>query len=122
MAFTRLLYALRPWYSSRPKQLGGAQFAPVADPVAVSRAYALKTLLDAAGTSDEPPPAAPLWVQDHVPWLARLWGDGLKKPRRLTVNQDVLEWSRTDPPGLLAAARHIAAKRPLEQDPRRNDW
>ena len=51
MAFTRLLFAMRPWYSSQPRQLGGAQVAAVADPVAVSRAYALKTLLDAPDPS-----------------------------------------------------------------------
>jgi 4-amino-4-deoxy-L-arabinose transferase-like glycosyltransferase len=116
VAFTRLLFALRPWYSSRPSQLDGAQVAAVADPVAVSRAYALKTLLDAGDRSRPPPPAAPLWVRDHVPWMARLWGDGLIKPARLTVNKDILDWSRSDPAGLLAAARQIAAKRPIDKD------
>ncbi len=116
VAFTRLLFVMRPWYSSRPSQLDGVQVAAVADPVAVSRAFALKCLLDAPDLSGPPPPAAPLWVRDHLPWLARLWGDGLIKPKRLTLSQNILEWSRSDPAGLLAAARFIAAKRPVEHD------
>jgi hypothetical protein len=116
VAFTRLLFALRPWYSSRPPQLGGAQVAAVADPVAVSRAYALKTLLDAADTGWPQPPQAPGWVREYVPPLARLWGDGLIKPKRLTVNQQILDWSRTNPAGLLAAARHLAAHRSVQDN------
>jgi 4-amino-4-deoxy-L-arabinose transferase-like glycosyltransferase len=116
VAFTRLLFAMRPWYSSQPRQLGGAQVAAVGDPVAVSRAYALKTLLDAADTSGPAPPAAPLWVRTRVPWLARLWGDGLTRPKRIAVKHDIVEWSRTDPAGLLAAARHIATKQSIEND------
>ncbi len=36
-AFTRLLFAMKPWYESRPRQLQGLRVATVADPVAVSR-------------------------------------------------------------------------------------
>ncbi len=115
MAFTRLLFVMRPWYSSQPRQLDGVQVAAVGDPVAVSRAYALKTLLDAADLSGPAPPAAPLWVRTRVPWLARLWGDGLTRPRRIALNQKILEWSRSDPAGLLAAARRIASKEPIEK-------
>ncbi len=50
------------------------------------------------------------------PLAARFWGDGLKKAHRLTLNQAVLNWSRTDPEGLLAAARKIAASPSIEQD------
>jgi hypothetical protein len=75
-------------------------------------------MLDAADRSPPDPPAAPIWVRDYAPWLGRLWGDGLKKPGRLTLNDAVLAWSRSDPEGLLAAARSIAARRPLEGDPR----
>ncbi len=116
VAFTRVLFALRPWYSNQPRQLGGAQVAAVADPVAVSRAYALKTLLDAPDPTRPPPPAAPRWIRDFVPALARLWGDGLIRLKRLTLNQKILAWSRSDPAGLLAAARQIAAKQSIEQD------
>lgn len=120
-AFTRLLFAMRPWYTSAPRQLDGARVATVADPVAVSRAWALFVLLESGDRSRPPPPASPAWVRRYVPWLARLWGDGLLveydaegRPRRINVhrlatNQAVLEWSRKDPEGLLAAARHLAA-------------
>ena len=46
-AFTRLLFAMKPWYQSCPAQLDGLRIATVADPVAVSRAWALELLLDA---------------------------------------------------------------------------
>jgi 4-amino-4-deoxy-L-arabinose transferase-like glycosyltransferase len=115
-AFTRLLFAMRPWYTSEPAQLGGARVASVADPVAVSRAYALQILLDAPDRRGEEPPAAPRWVREHAPWLARLWGDGLKKASRLAVHPTILDWSHTDPEGLLAAAKCIAAKEPLERN------
>jgi len=116
-AFTRLLFAMRPWLASQPRQLGGAQVAAVADPVAVSRAWALQLLLDAPDLNKHDPPAAPLWVRTHAPWLARFWGDGLVKAHRLTLNQAVLDWSRSDPDRLLAAARTIAANESIEQDP-----
>ena len=45
--FTRLLFAMKPWYASRPRQVDGLRIATVADPVAVSRAWALQLLLDA---------------------------------------------------------------------------
>ena len=50
------------------------------------------------------------------PWLGRFWGDGLIKANPLAVNQAVIDWSRSDPEGLLAAARYIAAKKPLAKD------
>jgi 4-amino-4-deoxy-L-arabinose transferase-like glycosyltransferase len=112
-AFTRLLFAMRPWYASEPSQLDGARVATVADPVAVSRAWALFVLLDAADRSRPRPPDAPEWVQQHAPWLGRLWGDGLTKVHRLSLNQPVLEWSESDPEGLLAAARDVASGRPI---------
>ena len=115
-AFTRLLFAMRPWYASEPAQLDGARVATVADPVAVSRAWALQLLLDAADRSGDPPHAAPLWVRENAPLLGRFWGDGLKKARKLTLNRTILEWSRSDPDGLLAAARWIAARKPLSED------
>jgi hypothetical protein len=116
-ALTRLLFAMRPWLASEPWQLGGAQVAAVADPVAVSRAWALQLLLDAPDLSKDHLPAAPAWVSNHVPWLARLWGDGLIKARRLTMNEAVLNWSRSDPRGLLSAARKIAANESIDGDP-----
>jgi hypothetical protein len=111
---------MRPWYTSEPRQLDGARVASVIDPVAVSRAWALQFMLDAADLSEEDPSSAPLWVRDHAPWLARFWGDGLKKSKRLTLNQPILDWSRSDPDGLLAAAQHIASKQPAEENTNAN--
>jgi 4-amino-4-deoxy-L-arabinose transferase-like glycosyltransferase len=127
-AFTRLLFGMRPWYASEPRQLDGARAVTVADPVAVSRAWALFVLLESGDRSRPDPPAAPAWVRRNVPWLRRLWGDGLLadydadgrllriKVHRLAVNERILAWSRSDPEGLLAAARHLAPKGPAAQD------
>jgi 4-amino-4-deoxy-L-arabinose transferase-like glycosyltransferase len=116
-AFSRLLFAMRPWYASEPRQLDGLRVATVADPVAVSRAWALELLLDAADRSRPDPPAAPAWVRAHVPILSRFWGDGLTRVHRLTLNQDILDWARGDPHGLLEAARYLAAHGGPGNDP-----
>ena len=111
--FTRALFAMRPWYTVAPAQLGGARVITVADPVAVSRAWALQVLLVGTDLSGPEPASAPAWVNESVPWLARFWGQsadpesgraGLWKAKRLTLNQGVLDWSRSNPEGLLAAA------------------
>jgi hypothetical protein len=98
-AFSRLLFAMRPWYSREPRQLDGLRVATVADPVAVSRAWALELLLDAP---DPKPKETP-------------------KVNRLTLNQTILDWARTDPHGFLAAAEFVAAHHGAGQDagPRR---
>jgi 4-amino-4-deoxy-L-arabinose transferase-like glycosyltransferase len=116
-AFTRLLFAMKPWYARRPPQLGGLRVATVADPVAVSRAWALTLLLDAG--DDRPPdrPAVPGWVSRYAPWLGRFWGEGLTKVRRLNVNGSVLTWARQEPGSLLAAARVLARDRAPGDDP-----
>jgi Dolichyl-phosphate-mannose-protein mannosyltransferase len=114
--FTRALFAMRPWYTSAPDQLGGSRVASVADPVAVSRAWALQVLLGGTDLSAPEPPAAPAWVNDRFAWLARFWGDGLWKAKKLTLNQAVLDWSRSDPQGLLETARHIASGRPPKEN------
>ncbi len=115
-SFTRLLFAMRPWYSREPSQLGGARVATVSDPLAVSRAWGLFVLLEASDLHRREPPAAPRWVTTYVPWLGRFWGDGLTKDHALAINQRVLDWSRSDPDGLAKAARHLALARPLEDD------
>ncbi len=112
-ALTRLMFAMRPWYASEPRQLGGARVASVIDPIAVSRAWALQVLLDSSGERREEP-LAPEWVRRHAPWAARFWGEGLTRVPPLAVCDEVLEWSRSDPVGLLAAGRHIAANQPVE--------
>lgn len=117
-AFTRLLFALEPrFYACRPPQLGGLRVATVADPVAVSRAYALMLLLD--GGDDRPPerPVVPGWVRRYAPFLGRFWGEGLKTVPRLGINRAVLTWAREDPDGLLAAARLLARRRDTGDDP-----
>jgi hypothetical protein len=116
-AFSRLLFAMRPWYAREPAQVDGLRLATVADPVAVARAWGLEVLLDAADRSRSDPPSAPGWVRAYAPILSRLWGDGLKKVHRLTLNQGVLEWARGDPHGLLEAARYLAAHGGPGNDP-----
>ena len=41
--FTRLLFAMRPWYASEPRGLEEARVLTVNDPVAVSRLGAIRT-------------------------------------------------------------------------------
>jgi hypothetical protein len=113
-AFTRLLFAMRAWYASEPRQLDGARVLSVDDPVAVSRAWGLFLLLDALDRGRHNPPAVPAWVRNHIPWISRVWGDGLEKVPEPALNEPVLAWSRSDPDGLLAAARHIAAGKPIK--------
>jgi hypothetical protein len=113
---TRLMFAMRPWYAREPRQLDGARVASAIDPVTVSRAWALVSLLEAPDRTARERPSAPLWIRQNAPWLARFWGDGLERAGRPTVNQDVLDWSRADPQGLLSAARLVAANRAREDD------
>jgi hypothetical protein len=117
-SFTRLLFAMGPWYASEPRQLGGLRVLSVSDPVAASRAWGLYLLLDTLDRARLDSPAAPAWVGTHVPWLARFWGDGLEKVPPVTINEPVLAWSRSDPEALLAAARFIAAGKPIQADER----
>ncbi len=115
-AFTRLLFAMGPWYASEPRQLSGARVATVNDPVAASRARALAILLDAPDRRRREPRAAPEWVRTLAPWLGHLWGDDLIRSPRPELNQAILDWSRSDPDGLLAAARLVASKRAITSD------
>jgi hypothetical protein len=116
-SFSRLLYAMRPWYALEPRQLEGLRVTSVADPIGVSRAWALDILLNGPDRSKKPPPSAPLWVQKYVPILGRFWGDGLKTSSRLALNQDVLNWARNDPRGLVEAARIVAGRQGASQAP-----
>ncbi len=61
-SFTRLLFAMQPWYSRDPVQLDGARVATVSDPVAVSRAWGLFVMLEAPDLSRRDGPAVPAWV------------------------------------------------------------
>jgi hypothetical protein len=116
-AFSRLLFAMRPWYARQPAQVDGLRLVTVADPAAVSRAWALQVLLDATDRSRPDPPAAPEWVRTYAPILDRFWGDGLKKIHRLTLNQGILDWARSDPHGFLEASRFLAAHKGPGDDP-----
>jgi 4-amino-4-deoxy-L-arabinose transferase-like glycosyltransferase len=110
-AFTRLLFTMKPWYARRPDQLDGLRVATVANPAAVSRAWALSLLTDAG--DDRPPdrPEVPGWVRRFAPFLGRLWGVGITKSARLNVYEPVFAWARDDPSRLRAAARALAASR-----------
>ncbi len=115
--FTRLLFAMRPWYASTPSQLGGLRVATVADPIAVSRAWALSLLADAPGGPRSDEARAPEWVRRSLPILGRFWGEGLQLDAPLDFNRDVLDWARTDPEGLKAAARRLATLGLEDDDP-----
>ncbi len=99
-AFTRLLFAMHPWYERRPGQLDGLRVVSVADPVAVSRALALELLLDAPDPLPKEPP----------------------RVNRLTLNQAVLDWARSDAQGLVAAARQVATARGRRPTRRESAW
>src|SRR5262249_41777640 len=116
-AFSRLLFAMRPWYAREPSQVDGLLLATVADPIAVSRAFALQAILDAPDRSRPDPPAAPAWVQRFVPILGRFWADGLRRIHRLALNQNILDWARNDPTGLREAARYVAAHKQAGDNP-----
>jgi 4-amino-4-deoxy-L-arabinose transferase-like glycosyltransferase len=111
MAFTRLLFAMRPLYERRPKQLDGLRVAAVMGPEAASRALAMQLLTDAPDPTRPEVPKVPAWVRalpKHEAWLGRwFWGEGLTKSRKLTVNEPILAWARTDPDALRSAARSI---------------
>jgi 4-amino-4-deoxy-L-arabinose transferase-like glycosyltransferase len=119
-AFTRLLFAMRPWYASRPAQLGGLRVATVAEPASIARARALQLLVDRAAPGPKPrPPRAPLpdWLRASAPWLGRFWGEGVTQAAPLGVNEALLAWARNDPEGLRAAARLVASGKPLDGHP-----
>jgi 4-amino-4-deoxy-L-arabinose transferase-like glycosyltransferase len=111
-AYSRLLFALRPWYASRPRQLRGLRVITVADPDAAARAWALQLLVDRPVPGPRRKPArAPLppWLHRMVPWLGRFWGEGLTPLPPLGINEPLMAWVHDDPRGLLAAARQVAA-------------
>ncbi len=127
-ALSRLLYTMEPWYASRPRQLDGMRVASVADPTAVSRAWALWLLLDApAPPAPEEPvkQVAPDWVRGLSPTLAeavdglaaRFRGDGLTRIAALTVNEPLFEWAIRDPDALRRAARMVAEHGTNVDDP-----
>jgi len=115
--FTRLLYAMTPWYALRPRQLDGLRVATVADPVTVSRAWALWLLADSDADRPRPRYLAPGWVRRYAPFLGRFWGEGLSQPRLNGLNEPLFSWARSDPDGLLASARRLARHHEPGDDP-----
>jgi hypothetical protein len=117
--YTRLLFQMRPWYASRPCQLDGARVATVADPVAVSRAWALRLLAD--GGPRRPTRDSPLRrkIQRLFPWLALWQFDDRNRVWPSGMNDAVYLWALRDPKGLIAAARTIASGGPFDDDARR---
>lgn len=109
--FSRLLFGMKPWYASTPSQLDGLRVLSVADPVAVSRAWALSLMLDRPVPAALEPPASPGWVREYAPILARFWGDGLEKDGQLKVNDFLINWAKTDPAGLRGAAAELVASK-----------
>ena len=116
-AFTRLLFAMRPRLKLCPPQLDGLRVATVADPEAVSRAWALQLLCDARDLAPPEPLAAPAWVRLYAPFLSRFWGDGASKFRRPSVYEPSFAWARRNPEALRAAARAAARREPAEKNP-----
>jgi 4-amino-4-deoxy-L-arabinose transferase-like glycosyltransferase len=115
--FTRYLFAMEPWYALRPPQLDGLRVATVADPAAVSRAWALWLLTGTPERRAVPAGAAPGWVGQWLPWLGRFWGEGLAVEPPSRPYEPALTWARTDPDGLRAAARALAERGRAGDDP-----
>ncbi|MFO0958729.1 MAG: glycosyltransferase family 39 protein [Isosphaeraceae bacterium] len=109
--FSRLLFAMAPWYERRPRQLGGLRVASVADPAAVSRAYALTLLASAPGPKSAPVRAPlPDEIRSRFPIIARFWGEGLAEPTdRPGVYEPAFQWAVSDPNGLRSAANGLVA-------------
>jgi 4-amino-4-deoxy-L-arabinose transferase-like glycosyltransferase len=108
--FSRLLFAMSPWYSSNPSQLGKLRVTSVAGPVDVSRALALWLLVgEAAGPNVVARGNAPRWAAELSPILARFWGDGLTLAPPLRVHEPSFSWAKEDPDDLRGAAKELAA-------------
>jgi hypothetical protein len=107
LCFTRALFVMKPWYESRPSQLNKARVLAVMDPSAVSRAWAIQLMCDAADRSRPEEPKAPQWVRNTSSTLARFWGDGLDKAPKLAINEPMFQWAKSDPESLRNAAQEI---------------
>ena len=117
-AFTRLLFAMKPWYALRPRQLDGLRVATVADPVAVSRAWALQLLPTARLSTPDgrtPPPGSAMRSVAR-PVLGRR-ADSVP-PRTSTRRSST--GPGPIPPGLRAAARRARRRSRPGERPRRS--
>ncbi|WP_435020558.1 glycosyltransferase family 39 protein [Tundrisphaera sp. TA3] len=115
--FTRLLFAMTPWYRSHPPQVGGLPMATIASPKAVARAWALDLLTQNGPAPVQPVVLAPRFVRD-IPVLgrplSRLWGEGVAEAPPPRVDDAVLDWARSDVEGLRRAARALIDRTPIE--------
>ena len=111
--FSRLLFAMTPLYARTPRQLDGLRVVTLDSPDAVSRAWALDLLTHVSTPSETL--RAPRWVRSSsvLAPFARFWGEGVTMGPTLAVDPTILQWARTDPAGLRAAARLIAARQAI---------
>jgi len=118
---TRLLFMMEPLYSRSPRQLGGLRVVTVDSPETVARAWALDILTRGPAEPRTPPTQAPAWLRSSALLrpLARFWGEGLTPGPPLAVDPSILAWARTDPSGLVDAAKAVAA-RPGVGEPQTN--
>jgi Dolichyl-phosphate-mannose-protein mannosyltransferase len=115
--FTRLLFVMTPWFGETPPQLDGARVVTVADPIAASRAWALRALAESPRDQQTERPIAPVWVHKYAPFLGRFWGEGLIHMPLKSLNNAVFDWARSDPEGLRTAARKLARQGRADDDP-----
>jgi len=100
---TRMLFVMRPWYVLRPRQLDGLRVAAVADPVAVSRAWALQLLAAGSDSRTASAPGESTWGPTQV--------------LRPAVNEAIFQWARSEPKPLLATAQAVAGGDANPDDP-----
>ncbi|WP_152049554.1 glycosyltransferase family 39 protein [Tautonia marina] len=113
-AYSRLLFAMKPFYERRPEQLGGLRVAAVSGPEDAARAWALQLLASDARPPRDPQAPLPDWLRQTLPWLARFWGEGLTRPPLPGVLEESFTWASSDPEGLRAAAQALVEGRSAE--------
>jgi hypothetical protein len=94
-ALTRLLFVMRPWLANRPSQLRGLRVASVADPEAVSRAWALWLLASSPAEGEKA--------------SAKVGGASLAPEPR--VYEPIFQWAAERPESLRLAARRLVESR-----------
>lgn len=117
-AFTKLLFQMRPWYGSTPTELEGARVLTVAGPVAVSRAWALKTLTVLNEGRRPKLEAPPEWARRWVPGIEGLWAIRPTLAERAVLNRRVFEWAQDEPDRFIAAAEALANGEDNDRDAR----
>ena len=115
--YTKLLFAMTPWFAEAPTQLGGARVVTVADPIAAMRAWALSALAESPRDRPVDTPSAPDWVHAYAPFLGRFWGEGLIRTPPKALDTEMFDWAKSDPESLRNAALSLARKRAPSNDP-----